>query len=113
MIKFINSPEFKSLYGSYYVIPKRLNQDIVESFFSLQRQACGGSNNMTASVYGYNVNGRISYSDAKLLSKKQTNVNETELSDINDLQSSPASLPKRKNGQSIFTSTSNLWPLQL
>ena len=68
---------------------------------------------MTASVYGYNVNSRISYSDAKLISKKQTNVNEPELCDINDLQLSLASLPKRTNGQSIFTSTTNLWPLQL
>ena len=68
---------------------------------------------MTASVYGYNVNSRISYSDAKVISKKQTNVNEPELSDINDLRPSPAGLPKRTNGQSIFTSTNNLWSLQL
>ncbi|CAB4010217.1 Hypothetical predicted protein, partial [Paramuricea clavata] len=47
LVAYIDSPTFKAVYGShYYIIPKRLSQDIVESFFSLQRQSCGGSSNM-------------------------------------------------------------------
>jgi hypothetical protein len=72
----------------------------------VQRQACGGSNNMTAFVYGYNVNSRISYSDAKLLCKKDTNVNEIGF-EKDDLQESMASLPRRNNVRSIFVS--NMW----
>lgn len=39
----------------------------------MQRYACGGTNNVTTYTYGYNVNSMISYSEAKRLSKKQTN----------------------------------------
>ena len=38
--------------GGLFVIPKRLSQDIVESYFSLQRSSCGGNTNMTGYVYG-------------------------------------------------------------
>ena len=69
---FINSDEFKTEYGNVYVIPKRLNQDIVESFFSSQRQMCGGSRNMTAFTYGYNVNGLVTYQNSRLIKNKQT-----------------------------------------
>ena len=56
---------FKAVHGSdYYIIPKRLSQDIVESF-SLQRQSCGGSSNMTAYAYGYNVSSAVSHQTAK------------------------------------------------
>lgn len=110
-MKYINSSEFTSLYGSHYIIPKRLNQDIVESFFSLQRQACGGSNNMTAYTYGYNVNSRISFSDAKLISRKQTNVNQIDTIDLQGKMQESHSLPKRNNVQSIFTS--NMWSVHL
>lgn len=33
LIAYINTDEFKAEYGNLYVIPKKLNQDIVESFF--------------------------------------------------------------------------------
>ena len=110
MVNYINSSGFKSLHGCHYVIPKRLNQDIVESFFSIQRQSCGGSNNMTAHVYGYNVNSHISYSDARLLCKKDTNVNEIGF-DNNDLQESTAILPRKNNAQGIFVS--NMWSMHI
>ena len=58
---------------------------------------------MTAHVYGYNVNSQISYSDARLLRKKDTNVNEIGF-DNNDLQESTAILPRKNNAQGIFVS---------
>ena len=33
IVAFINTDEFKAEFGNLYVIPKKLNQDIVESFF--------------------------------------------------------------------------------
>ena len=35
LVAYINTDEFKAEYGNVYIIPKRLNQDIVESFFFL------------------------------------------------------------------------------
>ena len=58
---------------------------------------------MTAFVYGYNVNSRIDYSDAKLLCKKDTNVNKIGF-EKDDLQESMASLPRRNNVRNIFVS---------
>jgi hypothetical protein len=64
LVKFIGNPEFIYLHGSQpYIIPKRISQDVVESFYSMQ--ACGGTNNMTAYTDGYNVNSMISCSEAK------------------------------------------------
>ena len=91
-------------------MPKRLNQDIVESFFSVQRQSRGGTNNMTAHVYGYNVDSQTSYSDVRLLSKKDTNVNESSF-DNNGLQKSTAILPRKNNAQGIFVS--NMWSMHI
>ena len=59
--------------GDHYIIPKRLNQDVVECFFSIQRQSCGGTNNMAAYTYGYNVNSVVA-SSTKIVSTKHTNV---------------------------------------
>ena len=78
LVAYINTDEFKAEYGNLYVIPKKLNQDIVESFFSSQRQMCGGSRNMTAFTYGYNVNGLVAFRSSRLIKNKQTNVNEVE-----------------------------------
>ena len=40
LVSFIKSPAFQNLHaGDHYIIPKRLNQDVVEYFFSIQRQA--------------------------------------------------------------------------
>ena len=100
---------FQACYpGNYYIIPKRLSQDVVESFFSVQRQSCGGSNNMTAYTYGYNINSTLA-SSIKLLSKKQTNVYETDDVDLG-LQPQP-SLPRRVNVEGILHT--NLWPVHL
>lgn len=77
----------------------------------MQRQACGGSNNMTAYTYGYNVCSMVSYSEAKCLSKKQTNVYEVDEIEISQAQKyNHASIPKRKNVKGIF---SQLWPVHL
>ena len=111
LVKFIESPEIQSLQGSHYVIPKRLSQDLVESFFSVQRQSCGGTNNMTAIAYGYNVNSAISYSATKLLRKKQTNASENDEIELSIEQESNTSLPRRGNMESIFTK--NMWPVYL
>ena len=40
--------------GGAFIIPKRISQDIVESYFSLRRSACGSNSNMTAFAYGNN-----------------------------------------------------------
>ena len=72
---FITSDDFRDEYGALYFVPKRLNQDVVESFFSVQRQLGGGNRNMTAHVYGYNINGILSYKCSNLVSHSQTNVN--------------------------------------
>jgi len=71
LVAYINTDEFKAEYGNVYIIPKRLNQDIIESFFSSQRQMCGGSRNMTAFTYGYNVNGLVAFRSSKLIKNKQ------------------------------------------
>jgi hypothetical protein len=43
MVSFVESVMFQSLYpGNHYVIPKRLSQDVVESFFSVQSSPVGG-----------------------------------------------------------------------
>ena len=65
---------------------------------------------MTAHVYGYNVNSQISYSDARLLRKKDTNVNEIGFDNI-DLQESTAILPRKNNAQGIFVS--NMWSIHI
>lgn len=78
LLAYINTDEFKAEYGNLYMIPKKLNQDIVESFFSSQREMCGGSRNMTAFSYGYNVNGLVSFRSSRLIKNKQTNVIEVE-----------------------------------
>lgn len=110
-MKFIESPKIQSLQGNHYVIPKRLSQDLVESFFSVQRQSCGGTTNMTAVAYGYNVNSAITYSATKLLRKTQTNVLQNDEIELSCEQESNVSLPRRGNMESIFTK--QLWPVHL
>lgn len=104
----MHSKEFKDAYGELYIIPKRLNQDIVESFFSSQRQMCGGSTNMTAFTYGYNVNGIISYRQSALMRKKQTNVYEVE--DCLQLAKASEQLPKRSQHSNNIDVT---WTVEL
>ena len=59
--------------GGFFVIPKRLSQDIVESYFSLQRSSCGGNMNMTGYVYGNNAQSIISsHVAAKNMTKRKT-----------------------------------------
>ena len=102
---------FKAVHGSdYYIIPKRLSQDIVESFFSLQRQSCGGSSNMTAYAYGYNVNSAVSYQKPNLSQKKQTNVFQADAGDLCKVDQSN-NLPRRDAVDSIFAQ--NMWAVKI
>jgi hypothetical protein len=101
---------FKAVYGSHYIIPKRLSQDIVESFFSLDRQSCGGSSNMTAYAYGYNVNSAVSYQAAKSLAKKQTNVFQADAGDLCKVDQAN-NLPRRVDVDSIFSR--NMWAIEI
>jgi hypothetical protein len=52
----MKTKDFVKEYGDQlYLNLQRLNQDFLESFFSCQRQMCGGTQNMTAYEYSYNV----------------------------------------------------------
>ena len=53
----------------------------------------------------------ISYSEAKLLSKKQTNVYEVDNVEFQGEQECKNSIPKRHNVQGIFFS--NMWPVDV
>lgn len=61
---------------------------------------CGGTQNMTAYVYSYNIDSLTSLQSSRLLMKKQTNVYEVEesLPYFNDDEK----LPKRESNDSIF-----------
>ena len=74
MLNFIASEQFVQEYGELFILPIKLNQDFVESFFSSQRQMCGGMQNMTAFVYSYNINGYSCAQTTNALGNKQTNV---------------------------------------
>ena len=76
LLHLIGSEEFVNEYGELFLILNKINQDFVESFFSCQRQMCGGTQNMTAFVYGYNVNGYTTFQATKALTNKQTNAYE-------------------------------------
>ena len=111
LVQFIESPLFQSNYpGNHYTIPKRISQDVVESFFSIQRQSCGGTNNMTAYTYGYNIGSTIA-SSTKLLSKKETNVYSTDDIELCHSEQKQSNLAKRKSVQSMIDQ--NLWPIHL
>ena len=64
LLEFMKRGKFVCEYGeNLYINLKRINQDFVESFFS-----------MTAYVYGYNINNLTSLHSSRLLMKKQTNI---------------------------------------
>ena len=46
----MNSRKFREAHDELFIIPAKRNQDFVESFFSTQRQTCGGTQNMNAYV---------------------------------------------------------------
>ena len=92
--------EFVRTYGNLYLIPKRLNQDLVLSFFSVQRQLCGRSRNMTAYVYAYNINGILSYKNANLVSRSQTKINSIQEVTA-DLNLASDTLPRRAKTSSV------------
>ena len=85
IVNILNDPMFVLRYGQLYILPSKLNQDVVEGFFSCQRQMCSGNRNMTSYVYGYNVNGVLSSRTSSLASSKKTN--------LLDLKESMKSIP--------------------
>lgn len=101
-MKIIEKEEFVKEYGKLFIIPRKLNQDFVESFFSQQRQMCGGTQNMTAYVYSYNINGYCCTQTAKALRNKQTNVYEVQ--ETMSYFNGENNLPRRSNQESIYDS---------
>jgi len=98
----LKTDEFTKEYsGDLYLNLKKLNQDFLESFFSCQRQMCGGTNNMTAYTYSYNISSLTSLRSSRLLMKKQTNVFEVEES-IPYFSNANEQLPKRQPNKSIL-----------
>ncbi|CAB4033671.1 Hypothetical predicted protein, partial [Paramuricea clavata] len=111
LVQFIESPLFQSKHpGNHYIISKRISQDVVESFFSVQRQSCGGTNNMTAYTYGYNISSTLR-SSTKLLSKKEPNVYNTDDIEFGHSEQKDSGLAKRKSVQNIIDR--KLWPIHL
>ncbi|CAB4044463.1 Hypothetical predicted protein, partial [Paramuricea clavata] len=75
----MKTKDFVKQYGDQlYLNLQRLNQDFLELFFLCQRQMCGGTQNMTAYEYSYNVSSLTCLRSSRLLMKKQTNVYEVE-----------------------------------
>ncbi|CAB4009887.1 Hypothetical predicted protein [Paramuricea clavata] len=96
LLDFICSWEFKEKYGDdLYINVKRISQDHVESYFSAQRQMCGGTQNMTGYSYGYNVNCLSNISSSKILMKKQTNV--YNIAEALPVLNNSEQLPKRRS----------------
>lgn len=102
-MKFLHTNEFISKYGDgLYLNLKRISQDHVESYFSAQRQMCGGTQNMTGYTYGYNINTLNSIRSSRLIMKKQTNV--YELSEALPFLNNTEQLPKRTVNETIWDS---------
>lgn len=100
-MKFLQTKEFTDKYGDgLYLNVKRISQDHVESYFSAQRQMCGGTQNMTGYTYGYNINTLNSIRSSRLLMKKQTNV--YEVSEALPILNNTEQLPKRKVNEDIW-----------
>jgi hypothetical protein len=92
---------FVAEYGSnLYLNLKKISQDHVESYFSAQRQMCGGTQNMTGYTYGYNINSLTTLRSSRLLMKKQTNV--YEVSESLPYLTNTEQLPKRQANDSIW-----------
>ena len=51
--------EFMEVHREAYLIPKRLNQEVVELFFSLQHKLCDGNRNKKSHSFPYNVDGTL------------------------------------------------------
>ena len=69
---------------------------------------CGGTRNMTAFTYGYNVNGIVAYRSSKLIKNKHTNVYEVE--ECVHLAESNQHLPRRSDGHTNIDIT---WTVDL
>lgn len=100
LLHFIGTQEFLNEYGELYISLGKLNQDFVESFFSCQRQMCGGTQNMTAYVYGYNINGYATFQASKVLGAKQTNV--YEIKAFTSSLKEDQNLPRRITNDSVY-----------
>ena len=65
---------------------------------------------MTAYTYGYNINSSLA-SSTKLVTKRQTNVYETDDLELGEQPCGWSSLPKRDNVKGIFSK--HLWPVNV
>lgn len=102
-MKFICTREFRTEHGDdLYLNIKRISQDHVESYFSAQRQMCGGTQNMTGYTYGYNINCLTNIRSSKLLMKKQTNV--YDIAEALPILNNCEQLPKRHTNDTIWES---------
>ena len=73
LIDYFSEPQFQEKHGrGAFIIPKRISQDIVESYFSLQRSSCGGNTNMTAYTYGHSTQQLILHHVARKNNKRKT-----------------------------------------
>ena len=103
LLDLICTRKFKDKYGDgLYINVKRISQDHVESYFSAQRQMCGGSQNMTGYTYGYNINCLSNISLSRSLMKKQTNV--YNIAEALPVLNNNKQLPKRRTEDSIWDS---------
>ena len=101
LLKFMKTDGFVAEYGSnLYLNLKKISQDHVESYFSAQRQMCGGTQNITWYTYGYNINSLTTLRSSRLLMKKQTNV--YEVSESLPYLTNTEQLPKRQANDSIW-----------
>ncbi|CAC5390213.1 unnamed protein product [Mytilus coruscus] len=90
LIKYISSEQCQTMYPSKpYIIPKRLSQDIVESWFSQQRACCGSSREPTVMQYGFNC--------TKLLSPKRAST------DIDNTSYGHASIQETNGDKGVCT----------
>ena len=63
---------------------------------------CGGTQNMTAYTYGYNINSLNNLRSSKLLMKKQTNV--YNIAEALSVLNNSEQLPKRHSEESVWDS---------
>ena len=77
------------------------------NFLSVQRESCGGTSNITAYTYDCNINGSLA-SSTKLVTKRQTNVFETDDVELGEQPDGLSSLPKWDN---VFSK--HLWSVNI
>ena len=95
--------EFVRKYGNLYLIPKRLNQELVESFFFSLASALWWKQEHDSICVCSQYHGILSYKSANLVSRSQTNINSMQdlevTADLNALAAD--TLPRRAKSSSV------------